>query len=873
HSHSNLVDIKKWNGYSSLDNLFETLLVYQNYPPGTVEENKLPFTLSYVDHFDSVEYPLCLIAVNDDSKLSFNLKFLPKRITEDSVMKIGERLKGIYYLLIEDDIESVLDAVSLSPSERQHILHMGTGEVVKPNNDLKFFESGNLDCIHTLIDFERFNEKIAIKESLGVKQISYRNLDIMSNRIAQKLISLGVGPGHVICLVTERSIEMVIGILGIVKAGAAYAPVDASLPLERLSFILEDTKSTIVVTSHNSLLSLVGHSRTSVCVEDTALDVTISEAPPVQSCNGENLLYVVYTSGTTGKPKGVQFVHKSFTNMLINNMDIWIKNPISSISQFQSIGFDMCVMEVFISLFSGATLVIRDLNDPLAVLSQVDTVIATPAAILHLDDISQYSNVRNLILAGEPCPQTVPDMWLDPNVQGSKGRRIVNAYGPSETHISHAAILEFKKAVNIGRQIRNIRTYLVDKFENLVPLGVAGELFIGGAGVARGYLNRQDLTSERFVLDKFINDGSFLYKTGDICRWNMSGELEILGRRDDMVKVKGYRVELNEIVLAIVRNPSVTGAAVIVKDDILVAFVTPLDASINSIRDTLSDILPPYMIPSVFSTLEVFPVTQNGKIDKRQLASKKLDHTAFEKPVTELEKGLAMIWSELLKVSLDQIGRHTSFFELGGDSISAIKLVSRASSIGLTLSNSKVFKLSTLSRMANNENSAAQNVVIKPLIIKDRILEYILKYVGNRHLVESVYPATPLQSGMIARTLKDKTAYCNQTIWKISGGVEKEIFKKAISAVVEAHDILRTRFVSTSEGIFQVLQKKLDVEVQECTDLQRYCEDDMSKGFSLDDLIWFRVALVKEDMQFTHLIFTIHHVLYDGWCLDTITND
>ncbi|KAJ3057633.1 hypothetical protein HK102_011000, partial [Quaeritorhiza haematococci] len=387
-----------------------------------------------------------------------------------------------------------------------------------------------------------------------------------------------------------------------------------------------------------------------------------------------DLAYIIFTSGTTGRPKGVMIPHRGLVNLVCNEPGNLCAAPGRRVAQFMNISFDGAVMEIFAALCNGATLVLSG-PEAIEMMKTVDCTIVTPTALASLDP-EEHANLMYVTVGGEACPASLVKLWSD-RVQ------MFNAYGPTEITIcSSIAELSAEKPVTIGRPLANRYCYVLDENLAPVPVGMPGELCIGGEGVALGYVNRSEETAIRFVQDPFRDDGSKMYRTGDLARWMSNGELQYIGRKDDQIKFKGYRIELAEIEAAACEKEGVSGAVVLIKDNVLAAFVTPDSCKVDDLRDWLLERLPSYMVPSAILPMERFPETSNGKVDKKALLSLDVQVT-IKLPVAEKEQRMAQIWADVLKgVDVSQIGLHTTFFELGGDSISAIRLSSKCKENG-----------------------------------------------------------------------------------------------------------------------------------------------------------------------------------------------
>ncbi|KAI8899390.1 hypothetical protein BC833DRAFT_619492 [Globomyces pollinis-pini] len=693
---------------------------------------------------------------------------------------------------------------------------------------------------------------------------TYDELNRMSDMVARQIMLEGLKPGSFIGILTKNSFEMIVYVFGILKAGSAFVPIDGDLPIERIQYILESSQCSLLLYTSTVDTALKLHfGDYNMKKFNLSFDDFVMLSPPEISYF--DAAYVVFTSGSTGKPKGVVIPHISLANFANTKPNFLGVEKGDRVAQLASVGFDLCVDEIFLTLGSGGTLVIRDFSDYFKVLKNVDKIIITPTALMHMDP-SKFQNLRTVLVAGENVPQSLLERWAEKT-------NLFNGYGPSETNFSSITALRIGKEITIGKPIQNTTQYILDKDLKLVPIGVPGELFIGGVCCFVGYLNRPDLTDEKYLADTIRNDGSKMYRTGDICKWNEDGDIQILGRVDDMIKLNGYRIELEEISTVLIKHPMVTGAVVMVKDDKLISYVTPDSVNTVEVRDYLRESLPVYMLPAQIVCLVKFPMNTNGKVDKNKLYQLYVNKD-IELPTTVLEVKLAGIWSSLLGVSHHLIGKHSSFFEFGGDSLSAIKLVNECTTIGLNMTTLQVFRYSTLSQMAklNSTDSPKQYPKIS---ISDAILKEIFSNGITRveNVDYDVFPVTPMQSALIASTLDKSSNYVHQMKWQITDAIDLQRLEFALNQVVNTHQILRTRIASTSLGYYHVIPSQISVSIAVHFDLEKYLKDDLSLGFHLNNNLWFRTALIEEDEKLSYLILTIHHALYDGWCLERIIQD
>jgi amino acid adenylation domain-containing protein len=573
-------------------------------------------------------------------------------------------------------------------------------------------------CIHHLFEAQIESRPDAVALVYEGARLTYRELDQRANQLARYLQKLGVGPEVLVGLCVERSLEMVVGLLGILKAGGAYVPLDPTYPAERLAFMLEDSGAPVLVTQQHLLSQLPDPAAKVVCLDaDAAVLARQSQAVPVSGATPDHLAYVIYTSGSTGKPKGVQIPHRAAVNFLwsmrrqpgLTAEDTWLA--------VTTLSFDIAALELFLPLIVGARGIVagRDLAANGAALAEtlasagVTVMQATPITWRLLLAAGWQGRPGLMILCGgEALPLDLAQQLLP------RGASLWNLYGPTETTIwsTVCKIEPGDEIVTIGRPIANTQIYLLDPQLQPVPVGVPGELYIGGDGLARGYLNRPELTAERFIPHPFSSEpGARLYRTGDLARYRPGGSIEHLGRLDFQVKLRGFRIELGEIEAVLAQHLAVRQAVVVAREDVpgdkrLVAYAVLREkqtAAVVDLQDHVTKQLPTYMVPVAFVLLEAIPLTPNGKVDRRALPAPgytrpQLDET-FAAPGTQTEETVAGIWSRVL--GIEQIGIHDDFFALGGDSLRAMQVIShlrRTLQIHLPLA--RFFKARTVAELA-----------------------------------------------------------------------------------------------------------------------------------------------------------------------------
>ena len=553
-------------------------------------------------------------------------------------------------------------------------------------------------CIHQLFEeqVERTPEATAVV--FEDQQLTYRELNNRANQLAHYLRKLGVGPEVLVGICVERSIEMVVGLLGILKAGGAYVPLDPSYPTERLGFMLKDSGSPVLITQQALVDVFIGHTGKIISLDTDWKKIGQgNKGNLVLETSSDSLAYVIYTSGSTGQPKGVAVSHRA-VNRLVMNTDYVQVTPADVIAQASNVSFDAATFEIWGALLNGARLVLTTkdtLLSPRSLSTAIErhgitTLFLTTALFNQMVEQipAALGKLRNLLFGGEAVdPQRVKEL-----LRSGSPKHLLHVYGPTETTTFASwywvrDVAENATTVPIGRPIANTEIYVLDPQLNPVPVGVVGELHIGGDGLARGYLNCPELTVERFIANPFSSDStSRLYKTGDLARYLPDGNIEFLGRTDHQVKIRGYRIELGEIETALAQHPSLRETVVVAREDAtgdrrLIAYIVPGQSgypSDHALRSFLKQRLPDYMIPSHFVSLNYLPLTPSGKIDRSALpppseSAHRL--SVYVEPTNPTEEVLAAIWGEVLNTT--RISVHDDFFELGGHSLLAIRLLAQ----------------------------------------------------------------------------------------------------------------------------------------------------------------------------------------------------
>ncbi|MFT3868864.1 MAG: amino acid adenylation domain-containing protein [Nibricoccus sp.] len=695
HEHTPLVKIQQWSEIQDRKALFDTLLMFDHAQLDTAVQQLNPNGPKLqIELKEQVGIPLVLQAYGEN-QLLLRLEYNGGLYDEGTIGRMLGHLEIIFAGMLAGPEKQLGVLPLVTAAERKQL-------VVDWNEAPKDYPSDR--CIHVLFEEQARRSPDAPALTCDDQTLSYRQLNAMANRLARELRSLGVGPDVLVGLCLERCNNLVIGLLAILKAGGAYLPIDLAYPADRLAFMLSDAKAPILLTQSSLLKDLPETSARVLCV-DQLLQEKLTDADnenQPSATNPDHLAYVIYTSGTTGKPKGSLLTHRNVTRLFsatdhwygFNSSDVW--------TLFHSVAFDFSVWEIWGALLYGGRLVVvpfmvsrsSEAFYELLAKEQVTVLNQTPSAfrqLIHAEESVGQKKLalRYVVFGGEALEMQSLRPWYDRH--GDSQPRLVNMYGITETtvHVTYRPLSkdDLTSGSVIGVPIPDLQVYILDPQKQPLPIGVPGEMYVGGAGLARGYLNRQDLTDARFIPDHLTNKpGSRLYRTGDLARFLPGRDIEYLGRIDQQVKIRGFRVELGEIESVLCQHPAIREAVVIAREDVpgdqrLVAYVISSGGVIPSVlelREHLKKKMPEYMVPAAFVQLEKIPLTTNGKVDRKALPKPVQDRpdlgTTYVAPRNETEQGVCQVWREVLGV--ERISIHDDFFDLGGHSLLVLRAVS-----------------------------------------------------------------------------------------------------------------------------------------------------------------------------------------------------
>ncbi|UKP01065.1 amino acid adenylation domain-containing protein [Nostoc sp. UHCC 0870] len=729
YSYSPLVDIQGWSEVSREMPLFESLVVFENYPlDASLKAQSSSIQVSNIRNFEQTNYPLILVA-EPGEQLSIRISYDTSQFADDSIKRMLGHLQVLLKSIAENPHQKLENLPLLTPAERHQLL-------VEWNNTQTEYPQDK--CLHELFEAQVEKTPDAVAVVFRDQQLTYRELNNRANQLAHHLQTLGVAPEVLVGICVNRSLEMMVGLLGILKAGGAYIPLDPTYPPERLAYMLADSQLPILLTQKQLLDKLPQHQAQTICLDDNEENfVNYPQDNPNSAVKPDNLAYIIYTSGSTGKPKGTMIVHRGIVNYLswcikAYNVAVGEGSTVNS-----SIGFDSTITSLFSPLIVGCKVVllpeeneIEELKKALCSGTRFSLVKITPAHLYILNHLLANEQVniqvQAFIIGGEALSEKVTSFWL----QKAPSTKLINEYGPTETVVGCCTYEVEKQSfpggnIPIGRPIANTELYILDNHLQPVPIGVIGELYIGGAGVARGYLNRPELTSERFINSPF--NKSILYKTGDLARYLPDGNIEYLGRIDHQVKIRGFRVELGEIESLIAQYPNVVSTTVIAREDKpgdkkLVAYIVPeklQDFADKKLYQFLQEKLPHYMVPSAFVQLDILPLTANGKVDRKALPAPNSSEIyvsyEFVAPRNDIELQLAQIWEDILNIR--PIGIKDNFFNLGGHSLLIVRLMAQIQQhFGINLPLATILQNPTVDQIANtlsqHTNSLANSALV-----------------------------------------------------------------------------------------------------------------------------------------------------------------
>src|ERR1043165_7348161 len=848
-----LVDIQKWSEVARGVPLFESLFVFENYP---VSRSKGEQSLNNARFIESTHYPLTVVIEQKD-QITLHLFYECGRFDKASIQRMLEHYENILESMVAETEAMTSELRLLSTAEEEQLLR-------EFNQTARVYPKDK--CIHELFEEQARLRPEATAIVCGAERLSYGEVNERANQLAHYLRKAGVGPEQLVGIFMERSVEMVVGLLAVLKAGGAYLPLDPRYPAGRVSYMLRDGEAAVVLTQEQMRAQLPESSARVLSVDGEAEQIAAQScANLVTEVSAENLAYVIYTSGSTGQPKGVAIKHGSAVSMIRWSLETFSEAERAGMLASTSICFDLSVYELFVALSGGTKIILATdalaLRD-LAARDEVTLVNTVPSAMSELVRSGGLpATVQVVNLAGEALRQEL----VDEIYKQTGVRRVLNLNGPSEdTTYSTWGEMKAGERPTIGAPLAEKQAYVLDENLKRVPVGVSGELYLGGAGLARGYFGRGDLTAERFMPNPYSTvGGERMYRTGDVVRWRVGGELEYLGRIDQQVKVRGFRIELGEIEVALKEHENVSECVVVAQEDEtgkrLVAYIvwTTMEQSSSELRQYLKERLPEYMVPAVFVSLEQLPLTVNGKVDRKALPAAELSAVREEYvgPRNAVEEELCRIWTEVLKV--ERVGIEDNFFELGGDSILSIQIIARAAQAGLQLTPRQLFEQQTIRALAEVVGSREE-------------------VQAEQGLVSGSVALTPIQHYFFEQELVERDHYNQALLLELPAETDVELVREVMKRLVLRHDALRLRFreqegewrksyagaEAAEQDYFEVVD--LSGVAERSRELTRRCSE-MQQRLNISTGPLLRVGYFELGAgERKRLLIAIHHLAVDG---------
>jgi amino acid adenylation domain-containing protein/non-ribosomal peptide synthase protein (TIGR01720 family) len=857
--------------------IFQVMFAFQNTPDLPRSMADIQMDLEVLDNNTSV-FDLTLNLHDSVSGIYGYIEYCNEIFDADTI----ERMQGHY--------QTILEGMIANPKSKISQLQLVTK--AESHQLLNEWNNTNVDyvtdrCVNNVIEGQAATKPEAIAVCHQNERLTYEELNSKANQLAHHLYSKGVKPDTIVGICMERSCDMFVSILAVLKSGGAYLPLDPSYPSDRLTFMMKDSGADILLTCETLLENLPEHNAEIVCVD--------RDWQKISDLNSENLLtdtrpdhlaYIIYTSGSTGKPKGVMVSHRNLVHSTSARIHYY-QHPMNKFLLLSSFAFDSSVAGIFWTLCQGGELHLpeqgmeKDIMQVASLLQQAEAthMLSLPSIyslLLSVAEPGQLKSLNTIIVAGEACP---PELLVQ-HASELPHASLYNEYGPTEgsvwSTVYKMPVNESLRQVPIGRPIPNVKTYILDKNLQPVPVGVIGEIYIGGAGITRGYLNREDLTREKFITNPFTyakNDR--LYQTGDLAKYQADANIQFCGRTDDQVKIRGYRIELGEIESALLKHDGVEEVVVIAREQAekkssqpaiktkrLMAYIISKDdvePEIESLQQLLKESLPDYMVPQSITFIDRIPLSPNGKVDVKALPDSNQQRTQtsaeFAKASNEVEEKLTEIWSSVLGV--DVIGVHDNFFEIGGDSILSIQIIARTKEAGIHLTPKQVF----------------QNLTIYELA---RVAETEQSITAEQGAVTGNVPLIPIQHWLLERELPHPDHWNQAAMLRVPKNLNLDTVYKAVEYLAQHHDALRAHFTKKDDHWIQSFSDSVSISAITINDLSALKGDEQIQALtreasavqaSLDigagQLLAMAHFNMGDNAADNRLFIAVHHLVID----------
>lgn len=924
-----LSDIQRWSDVPNGTALFESLLVFESYPEATddhtpsliIEPLAAERTGTYTLTPGRNNYPLSLM-VEPGRDLRVIVCYAHRRFAHAAITRMIGHLEALLTAMVENR-DAAIGTLGMTTEREERRLADWNGSLSSGEPEER--------CIHDVIAAHVQEQPDAVAVVTKLERVTYGELDRRANRLARYLQAQGMKVEDRVCLCLDRSLDLVVGMLAVLKAGGAYVPLDASYPRERLAAMVADSESRFLISRSEDAKGLEqGHAHLILLDRQAGVIGNGDDTSLATRVSPRNLAYVIYTSGSTGRPKGVAVEHRQVTTYVNAILQLEPVAAGRSLAAVSTVAADLGNTALFGALCSGRTLHLlptEDSFDPDAMAAamhdrQVEVLKIVPShlkGLLHAAHPERVLPTRCVMLGGEALRGDL----IREIRRLAPACAIVNHYGPTETtvgclaHVIQESADAIAAGAPIGRPFSSVQAYVLDGHGRQTPVGLPGELYIGGSQVTRGYLNRPEATAERFVPDSFgSRPGGRLYRTGDRAKRRADGTIEFLGRVDHQVKVRGFRIELGEIEAQLRRDPEISDAVAVVREQAdgtqqLAAYVTgPSSLDTQAVRTKLLSRLPEYMVPNALVRLEAFPLTANGKLDRAALPDHGLQPVAAQSPYVaprnRAEEILTGIWQTVLQ--LDRVGVHDNFFALGGDSIRTLQVIARANREGVKLTPKQLFEHQTIAAaaaVAQVKAGPTQDHLPKATVTQEQVTrvastlpDFPLTGLAPEDLaarrddwaaIEDCYPLSPMQEGMLFHSLMNPGSgiYLMQQFYAWEGKLDREVFGQAWQSVIDRHPMLRTSFMwkdlsaplqlvhrqVRAEDVIQDLDWSELNEDQQQSRMGELLEQELKEGLDFERAPLMRIRLVRRGHDRYAIVRSFHHILTDDWCFSLLMMD
>ena len=865
--------------HDQINPIFQAMFLYNNAAEISVDDLGLSIEDNSLDLGVS-KFDLTLFVNEKKTHLETTIEYATDIFSATTIKRMLGHLENILTEVVKNPAISISKVSLLSETETNLI----TKKWNQTQQEMPAYQS-----IHQVITEMAKKNPNAPAVAFEKDQLTYEQLNIQANQIAQLLLENGAKKDQPIGLLADRSVEMIVGILGILKAGAAYLPLDPTYPAERINYMIEDAGVAILLSQDHLIKTIQKKEITTVGFKE-ARPITNENSVDLPTVNPEQIAYLIYTSGSTGQPKGVPISHKNLLHSTLARFSFYPKN-LSAFLLLSSFSFDSSIVGIFWTLCAGGKLVLppRRIEQDIALLSslikthQISHTLLLPSLygmVLDHATTDHLSSLRNVMVAGEACPISL----VEKHFTKLPKTELYNEYGPTEASvwcIAHKISPSEKQYVPIGKAIPNTEIYILDKYRQPVPIGVSGEIYVGGPGLSKGYLERSELTASRFLAHPFKSD-KMVYRTGDLARYHADGLIEFMGRVDQQAKIRGFRVEPEEIQKVMLESALVQEALVVVTEkksggpkQLAAYFTMSTAGDIAQITQFLEGRLPNYMVPALMISLDEFPRLPNGKINRKQLPEPTVStrtNKQYTPPTTPLEITLAGIWESVL--AIDSVGVHDNFFAIGGDSILSIQMVSKAKAAGISLRPTQLFEYQSVAALAKNIgeeellSKTNESIQIAPI---DNPMEAPLSYLQNAFLFNH------------QRSRDDQGQLYLE--FEISGSLDFSTFQEAWADSSKRHDAMRAK-IQTDSGQHpkQVITDEVNFDWK-ISDWSKNTETEKQKKLSelrtlekntplnLAIAPTARMTLIKIKEEAYILSWVCHHIFLDGWSCGIILKD